>query len=163
VLDIGAGTGALTGPLVRAGARVVAVELHPRRADELARRFGASRVTVVRADVTELRLPRRPFKVVANPPFAATTAVLKRLLAAHSRLVRADVVVPLHVARRWTEGRAPGANRWRLDYDAWITRTLPRHAFSPPCPGPVAVLTIARRAHAARPRVGRRKREGRPH
>ena len=32
VLDIGAGTGGLTGYLARAGARVVAVELHPGRA-----------------------------------------------------------------------------------------------------------------------------------
>jgi 23S rRNA (adenine-N6)-dimethyltransferase len=38
VLDIGAGEGALTGHLVRAGARVVAVELHPVRAARLERR-----------------------------------------------------------------------------------------------------------------------------
>lgn len=32
VVDLGAGTGALTVPLVQAGARVIAVELHPGRA-----------------------------------------------------------------------------------------------------------------------------------
>lgn len=67
VVDIGAGTGAITRPLVDAGHQVVAVELHPGRARQLEQRFG-SRITVVRADASDLRLPRRPFHVVANPP-----------------------------------------------------------------------------------------------
>ena len=70
VLDIGAGTGAVTAPLVAAGARVIAVELHPERVAMLRERFAGDDVTVVRADVADLRLPRRPFRVVANPPFA---------------------------------------------------------------------------------------------
>ena len=40
VLDVGAGSGALTAALVRARARVVAVELHPARAEQLRCRFG---------------------------------------------------------------------------------------------------------------------------
>jgi 23S rRNA (adenine-N6)-dimethyltransferase len=40
VLDIGAGQGALTRPLIKAGVRVIAVELHPGRAEALRRRFG---------------------------------------------------------------------------------------------------------------------------
>ncbi len=70
VLDIGAGTGALTRPLLEHGARVVAFELHPGRAAELRRELGGQRLTVVVADASCLRLPRRPFRVVANPPFA---------------------------------------------------------------------------------------------
>jgi len=81
VVDIGAGTGALTASLVAAGARVIAVELHPQRVAVLRRRFAGDPVTVVRADATDLRLPRRPFRVVANPPFAATTGIMRRLLA----------------------------------------------------------------------------------
>jgi 23S rRNA (adenine-N6)-dimethyltransferase len=60
--------------LVAAGARVVAVELHPVRCASLRRRFAQDRVVVVRADARDLRLPRRPFRVVANPPFVVTTA-----------------------------------------------------------------------------------------
>ncbi len=93
VLDIGAGTGALTRPLVAAGARVIAVELHPKRLATLREMFADAPVTVVRADVRDLRLPRRPFRVVANPPYGLTTAVIRRLLAHGSRLVRADLVV----------------------------------------------------------------------
>jgi 23S rRNA (adenine-N6)-dimethyltransferase len=40
VLDIGAGQGALTRPLIKAGVRVIAVELRPGRAEALRRRFG---------------------------------------------------------------------------------------------------------------------------
>lgn len=100
MLDIGAGDGALTGPLLATGARVVAFELHPGRAAELQRRFTGQRLTVVRADVADLRLPRQPFKVVANPPFALTTAILRRLLHPGSRLQRADLVLPEWAATR---------------------------------------------------------------
>jgi 23S rRNA (adenine-N6)-dimethyltransferase len=61
VLDIGAGDGALTAPLIRAGARVVAVELHPGRAARLRDQF--PEVTVVHADAASLRRPSRPFRV----------------------------------------------------------------------------------------------------
>jgi len=85
VVDVGAGTGALTAPLIDAGARVIAIELHPRRAEALRKRFGRLAV-VVEADAADLRLPRRPFHVVANPPFAITTALVNRLLAQGSQM-----------------------------------------------------------------------------
>ncbi len=104
VIDVGAGRGSLTSPLAATGARVLAVELHPGRLAHLRRRFdvdstargpgsSVSRVRVIRADATDLRLPRRPFRVVANPPWAATSDLVRRLTAPHSRLLRADLVV----------------------------------------------------------------------
>jgi 23S rRNA (adenine-N6)-dimethyltransferase len=145
VLDIGAGDGALTAPLVAAGARVVAVELHPARARTLRRAFSADPVVVVQCDARELRLPRRPFRVVANPPFAATTGVLRRLLGHDSALVSADLVVPCHVARRWATGRAPGSERWRRTFTATLGPRVPSRAFRPPPTVPVQCLQIRRR------------------
>jgi 23S rRNA (adenine-N6)-dimethyltransferase len=146
VLDIGAGTGAVTAPLVAAGARVIAVELHPERLDVLRERFARDDVTVVRADVTDLRLPRRPFRVVASPPFAVTSQVLGRLLAPGSRLVRADLVLQRGAARRWAAGRAPGAGRWARDYVVGVGRPVPRRAFTPHPPVDCATLVVTRRA-----------------
>jgi len=145
VVDVGAGTGAITVPLLSRGARVEAVELHAARAAALRERLGRDGVTVVVCDAADLRLPRRPFRVVANPPFAITTAVLRRLTAPGSRLVRADLVVPRHVAERWASGRAPGSGRWRHAFDARVGRAVPARAFSPPATGPVAVLVVTRR------------------
>jgi 23S rRNA (adenine-N6)-dimethyltransferase len=145
VLDIGAGTGALTRQLVDRGASVVAVELHPGRARHLRERFARAAVTVVQVDAVDLRLPRGPFRVVANPPFGITAALIRRLVSRGSRLVTADLVVPKHVAVRWARGEAPGANRWRQSFDASMPCRLPRAAFRPPPPGPVAVLRVERR------------------
>ena len=146
VLDVGAGTGALTAPLVGAGARVVAFELHAGRADALRRRFAGAPVTVVRADGADLRLPRRPFRVVANPPFGITTGLIRRLLSPGSRLTTADLVVPSHVARRWIGPRAPGMNRWSCTFVAHSSGRIPRGAFHPPAPGTAVVLRVERGA-----------------
>jgi 23S rRNA (adenine-N6)-dimethyltransferase len=145
VLDVGAGTGALTAALVAAGARVIAIELHPKRFVQLTERFDPRDVTVVRADAADLRLPRRPFKVVANPPFAITTSLIKRLLSNGSRLIRADLIVPSYAARRWITPTAPGSNRWGAYYSIHLGRPPPRAAFRPPPPNGVALLVIERR------------------
>ena len=145
VLDVGAGSGAITRPLVARGARVVAFELHAARANSLKREFARYHVTVVRADGADARLPRRPFRVVANPPFAISVALLRRLTAPGSRLVRADLIVPWHVADRWVWGTPPGAGRWRADFECTVGRTIPRSAFTPPPPSGVAILVIERR------------------
>jgi len=145
VLDIGAGTGALTAPLVRAGARVVAFELHPQRAATLRARFAGDPVKVVQADVADLRLPRQPFRVVANPPFAVTTAVLRRLLSRGSCLASADLVLPRHVVARWSAGRAPDSHHWLRQFDVRWGRSIPRRAFEPAPPGETALLQIKRK------------------
>jgi 23S rRNA (adenine-N6)-dimethyltransferase len=112
VLDIGAGEGALTAPLIRAGARVVAVELHPARAERLRRQF--PEVTVVHADAARLRLPSRPFRVVASPPYGITAGLLGLLLAPGSRLG----------ARRWCQSRARTARSASSTaaISAWLSR-----------------------------------------
>lgn len=150
VLDVGAGLGALTAPLVRAGAQVVAVELHPGRAEQLRRKFADAPVTVVRADAADLRLPSRPFRVVASPPYAISTALLKRLLAPGSRLTSADLVLQRAVVNRWTAGRAPAAGRWTHHYDVSMGLRLPRKAFSPPPQVDSAVLVIRRPGRRAK-------------
>ena len=130
VLDLGAGSGALTRPLLEVGARVVAVELHARRADSLRRSFPEAKV--VSCSIEEFRLPGRSFRVVANPPFAHSSELVRRLL--DSRLVRADLVVPVQVAQRWA--------RKRPDRCSYVR--LPRSSFRPAAPVPTAVLRIAR-------------------
>ena len=136
VLDIGAGEGALTAHLIRAGARVVAVELHPGRAARLRRRFGD--VTVVHADAARLPLPRRPFRVVANPPYGITASLLGLLLARDSRLVAADLVLQRAVVRKY-------ASRQVREFRVTGGLALPRHAFRPPPRVDSAVLVIRRR------------------
>jgi 23S rRNA (adenine-N6)-dimethyltransferase len=145
VVDIGAGDGALTGHLVAAGARVIAVESHPGRASRLRERFAGTSVTVVRTDIAELRWPHRPFRVVASPPYSRSSDVLRALLAPGSRLVAADLVLQKAVVRRYVEGRAPGAGRWLRHWDLAPGLSLPRRAFHPPPQVDSGVLVIRRR------------------
>jgi 23S rRNA (adenine-N6)-dimethyltransferase len=140
VLDIGAGTGALTGHLVRAGARVVAVELHPGRAALLRQRF--PQITVVESDARSLRLPGRPFRVVASPPYAITAGLLDRLLAAGTRLVAADLVLQRAVVRKYADQRVLRAARAHRMSTGLV---LPRHAFRPPPRVDSAVLVVRKR------------------
>jgi 23S rRNA (adenine-N6)-dimethyltransferase len=145
VLDVGAGDGVITRELLRAGARVVAVELHEGRVAHLRARFDGRSVTVVRADAADLSLPRRPFKVVANPPFGVTTALLRRLTAPSSRLDRASLVLPSWAATRWAAGRGAGGPRSRDAFTCALGPRVPASAFRPPPPHEPRVLLVGRR------------------
>jgi 23S rRNA (adenine-N6)-dimethyltransferase len=138
VVDLGAGAGALTLPLARAGALVTAVERDPAWADELrrrARREGlAEHVAVVRADARRFRLPDPPYRVAANLPFGFTTELLRRLLDDPERGPdRADLLVQRAVAVK--RAALPPTTVQSAAWAPWWTFELgpvvPREAFRP--------------------------------
>lgn len=143
VVDLGAGSGAITGPLLRAGADVTAVELHQRRAEQLARRFGdEANFRLIVADAAAFRFPRRPFRVVASVPYSSASAILRNLLGRDTRLIQADLVVQKQFARRVVGGGFPVRSQHR--YTAELVRALPRAAFRPPPGVDSVVLRLSR-------------------
>jgi len=139
VVDLGAGSGALTRPLVDAGARVLAVELNAGRAERLRSMFADDPVTVLEIDLANFRLPHKPFQVVANPPFGGANALVRELTAPDSALVSADIVLQLGLVI----GLVNGSDNRRFGFR--MGRRLPRHAFVPQPRVDLAVLRITRR------------------
>jgi 23S rRNA (adenine-N6)-dimethyltransferase len=155
VLDLGAGSGALTAPLAATGARVLAVERDPRLVANLRRRFaGCPGVRVVEGDLRTVPLPHRPYAVVANPPFAGTAALLARLLDdPRGALVRADLLVELGAARCLTgPPRGPREAWWTARYEAVLVRQVPAGAFRPVPQARVGQLALVRRPLPGGPR-----------
>lgn len=152
VVDIGAGSGALTFPLADAGADVWAVEIDPvlvdRLRSEVVRRGLDDRVRVIGTDLHRLRLPATAYRVAANPPFGSTTALLGLLLDRPDRgPTRADLIVQDDVARKrsavppTTLRSAAWAPWWEFELGPAILR----QSFRPVPRVDAAVLTITRR------------------
>jgi 23S rRNA (adenine-N6)-dimethyltransferase len=149
VLDLGAGGGVLTRALGRAGARVWAVELDAAALRQLRARFGGDpRVEVFDRDATALRLPEEPFAVLANLPFAAGTAILRRLLGdPRVPLTQLDAIVEWGLATKRTAtwpSTLLGCT-WGAWYELRLVRRVPRACFTPPPSVDAAVLRATRR------------------
>jgi 23S rRNA (adenine-N6)-dimethyltransferase len=153
VVDLGAGTGILTAALAARAATVLAVELDDDLAVRLAHRFAdASNVTVLCDDAQTVPLPLTPYRVVSNPPFGCTAAILRRLCDDPAgALVRADVVVQWQVARQ--RARVSEAGPGDLAGATWAPwwrfqrgRRLPAASFRPRPSVDAAVLVITRRS-----------------
>jgi 23S rRNA (adenine-N6)-dimethyltransferase len=147
VLDIGAGSGRLTGELAVTARRVVAIELDQRLTARLRGRW--PNVDVVEADVLEVELPSEPFRVVANLPFDGTTEIMRMLLGdPRVPLIRADLVVEWEVARKRACPWPSTLNGvlWSAWYAFSVLRRLPASAFDPPPAVAAGVLAAERRA-----------------
>jgi len=167
VVDLGAGAGAITQVLLDAGADVWAVEVDPEWVSRLRVRFEAaprrSNVRVIGTDLRNLRMPREPYRVVANPPFGLTTQILSRLLDQPDRgRERADLILQKEVAIKLSQQPATSLRSaaWAPWWKFTVGTTIGRDSFRPRPSVDAAVLTIVRRDPPILPtRLGPRFRE----
>jgi 23S rRNA (adenine-N6)-dimethyltransferase len=149
VVEIGAGTGALTTALAKRARAVIAIELDPRLARGLRSAFADDpRVRVVGSDARSWPLPREPFRAFGNVPFSITTDLFRHLLNdPRGAMVRADLIVQWEVARKRIAD--PPRSVLSLGWLPWwtftIERRIPSSRFRPPPRVDAALLTIRRR------------------
>lgn len=155
IVEVGAGTGALTLPLARAGAQLIATEPDPAWARRLGERVNdaglVDEVNIVRQDFREIEWPSEPYRVVSNPPFGLTTTLFASLFDNPAEgPMRADLLVQFEVARK--RAAVPPTTLRSAAWAPWWTFQLgpvvPRTAFRP-VPGVEAALLTARRRHTA--------------
>ncbi len=101
VLEVGPGTGALTGALVAAGAKVTAVEADRDLIPALREKFGDA-IELIEGDIlnTEYRIPNTGYKLIANIPYNITSPLLYRFLTAKNPPSRLVLMVQREVADR---------------------------------------------------------------
>lgn len=172
VVEVGPGEGALTRPLARRAARLLAIEIDPLRAEALGRELeGDARVRILRGDVLEKPFGswlaeagwQGPALLVANLPYNAATPILLAAIEDPAVIFRSVATVQKEVARRFVAGpgdaeygylsvRVAAHARGRLLFD------LPPAAFRPRPKvvstvlelSPTEALDPARRAGALR-------------
>ncbi len=116
VLEVGPGTGTLTEALLERGCQVVACELDRGLADLLRERLGG-RITLIEGDCLDGKralnpgviaaLGGRPFRLVANLPYAAASPLMLTLASHHAPCVSMHVTIQKEVAQRLRA--APGS------------------------------------------------------
>jgi 16S rRNA (adenine1518-N6/adenine1519-N6)-dimethyltransferase len=143
VVEIGPGSGAITGALATRAAHVLAVELDHELALHLRAQFPPERLTVVEQDVLEFdfagasKAAGERLLVAGNLPYGITSLILLKLAASHAALDRAVLMVQREVADRIVS--QPGSRDYgllsvtvQMYGPAQQLFTLPPSAFSPP-------------------------------
>ncbi|WP_234032848.1 23S ribosomal RNA methyltransferase Erm [Paenibacillus faecalis] len=155
VMDIGAGTGAITLPLAEKSKKVLAVENDPVYAEKLARKTkDISNVQVRQSDFLQINLPREPFVIVSNIPFSITTPILDKLLSYPGVPLKCAVlIVEKGAAKRFTSVsvKDPRILKWRMWFDMKIVRTVSPEHFSPRPSVESAVLVIRKKKNPVLP------------
>lgn len=158
IVEVGAGTGALTLPLARAGARVIAIEPDADWARQVRGRVSQAglvdQIEIIQQDFREIPWPSEAHRVVSNPPFGLTTALFESLFDDPAKgPIRADVLIQFEVARK--RAAVPPTTLRSAAWAPWWTFQLgpiiPRSAFRPVPRVDAALLTAHRRDPAVLP------------
>lgn len=149
VLEIGPGKGALTVSLAEKAEKVIAIEYDKDFIEILQRKLAlAPNVHIIERDFLEAHLPRKPFSVVANIPYAITTPILEKLLGEPTNsLQQAVLMMEKGAAKRFTAYPItnPKILKWRMWYRMELAFDVSPKYFSPPPRVESAVVKIERR------------------
>ncbi|WP_233183926.1 rRNA adenine N(6)-methyltransferase family protein [Paenibacillus sonchi] len=161
VIDIGAGTGALTFPLAGQAGTVIAIENDPASVQKLTSKMKEkNNINIKPVDVLQFKLPKSPFCVVANMPFSITTPIFEKFLGDPSlRMQRAVFITEKGAAKRFTAVPVinPMILAWRMWYDIRLVRTVLPNNFSPPPGVASAVVTVFKKNNPMLPPHHRRQ------
>lgn len=135
IIEIGAGRGALTRPLLARTSRVDAVEVDPWLAESLRGRFG-EKLTVIEADFLSQALPVMPWRAVGNITYGRSAEIIRYLTAAEHPPDDAWLVVQKEYAYRLC-GRpfvreSLNSLALKLFWHLQVIDRLARSDFSPP-------------------------------
>ncbi|MEK9208838.1 MAG: 16S rRNA (adenine(1518)-N(6)/adenine(1519)-N(6))-dimethyltransferase RsmA [Patescibacteria group bacterium] len=106
VIEVGPGTGALTGRLVATGAQVIAIEKDRRLIEPLREKFaGITNLEIIEGDILEFdpstyKLQADSYKLVANIPYYLTSHLIRLMLEQWPSPSMAVLMVQEEVARR---------------------------------------------------------------
>ncbi len=148
VVEIGPGKGHITRALLLRGARVTAVELDAALCLQLNERFGDSaNLRLVRGDFLAWKLPRTPYKVFANIPFALTSRIVKRLCEAENPPGEAFLIVEEGAARALCGKPRECARSLMLKpfFELRVAARVPRTEFHPMPSVDAALLHLRRK------------------
>jgi 16S rRNA (adenine1518-N6/adenine1519-N6)-dimethyltransferase len=152
VVEIGPGEGALTAELARRAGRLVALEVDPKLASSLRRRFPD--VEVVETDAQDWnygaldRPPGGRVLVAGNLPYSVGTAILMALIDARRAIDAMVLMLQREVAER--VAASPGTRSYgslsvlvQLGCDVRLVQRVPPGAFRPPPKVDSALLHLA--------------------
>ena len=162
VVEVGAGTGALTAALARAGARVVAYEVDRRLQPVLEEMLEGLDVDLRFEDAAAVdwaqALDAGPWKLVANLPYQVGTGIILDVLQTAPQIGRVVAMVQLEVAERLVA--QPGDDAYglpsvivRLHSDPKLSFKVNPQVFYPPPSVQSAVVSLVR--HPAPPAAKR--------
>jgi 23S rRNA (adenine-N6)-dimethyltransferase len=150
VIDIGAGSGAITVVLSRRCAQVFAYEAEPVAAKKLRQNMSnLTNVTVVEQDFLRADLPEVPYKVFANIPFSLSSEIVRKLCKA----ARPPKSIYLVLQKQFAQKLIVEGNHFHgalgMTIAPWwttrIRRPLKRTDFTPPPAVDTVLLEIKRR------------------
>lgn len=157
VVELGPGVGTLTAALLRAGARVIAVERDRDMLEVLERELGAHpRLQIVAGDAAELSLDvvndaKGPIAVAGNLPYAITGAIFRRIVEQRAHVARAVFMVQKEVADR-LRAKPDTSDYGALSvfvqaaFDTSLVCKVPRGSFHPPPKVESAVVRLVPRS-----------------
>ena len=135
IVEIGAGLGALTKPLVKRAGKVVAVEIDTFLARKLRNTLG-SNAEVVATDFLTLELPSASYSIIGNLPYAQTTEIVRRISEVSNPPRDAWLVVQREFALRIIGHPFARESLWSLRLKPFwhfeIVDRLKRAEFDPP-------------------------------
>jgi 16S rRNA (adenine1518-N6/adenine1519-N6)-dimethyltransferase len=168
VIEVGPGDGALTRPLARRVAKLLAIEIDPARAQALAAEFSkGGRVRVVEGDALDKTFSdwlaaggwSGPAILVGNLPYNAATPILTAAIEETGTVIRAVATVQREVARRFAARPGQAGYGYLSVRTAAFARArvlfdLPPGAFRPRPKVVSSLLELSAREHPLDPRQG---------
>ena len=143
VLEVGPGFGALTSRLLDAGAKVTAIEFDHRIAAYLREKFNGNEnlrlieADACRADINALFDPAKPYKSIANLPYAISSVFIAKLLELPNPPRKMFFMLQKEMGERLAA--VPGTKaygalsvRVQLCYQVKIEKIVPPEVFCPP-------------------------------